>query len=113
MPTYLLISALLDKLTDYLKIRGDQLKVDVLARLAKVLAYAIVFVLIGFLGIFFLIFAGFTFSIYLNEVLESTYLGYLIVTGIIFLKLVIIFLLLKTGKVQKWLEKLLINIIDE
>ncbi|MFT5570789.1 MAG: hypothetical protein ACI9RP_002847, partial [Cyclobacteriaceae bacterium] len=33
------INKLVDKLTEYLKVKGDQLKLDVLSQVARILAY--------------------------------------------------------------------------
>jgi hypothetical protein len=104
------ITSLIDKLTEYIKVKGEMLKLEIMSQVAKILSYAITFLVVALIMLFLVFFAGLTLAVYLNDVLSSAYLGYLIVSGIILFSLIIILLLLRSGKIQRWLESLLINI---
>lgn len=107
------ITTLIDKLEDYLKVKGEKLKLEIMGHTAKVLSYAITFILLGVIGLFFFLFIYLSLAVYLNHLLDSIYLGYLIISGFILLQIVIIMLLLKTGKIQKWLESMILNLGDD
>lgn len=104
------INRLIDKLTDYFKLKGEQLKLEVLSHVAKILAYVITFIVIGLIVAFLGLFAALTLAVFLNYLLDSVYLGYVIVSGLLLLLLIIFILLLKTGKIQLWLEAMIVKI---
>ena len=104
------IPKLLDKLQEYLKVKGDQLKLEVMGQTAKVLSYTIIFIFTGLIALFFGFFIGLAFAVYLNEVFDSQYLGYFIISGAILLILVVLLILLKTGKIQRWIEVVILKI---
>lgn len=104
---------ILDKITEYLQVRGEQLKLEIMVRLAKILSIVIVFLMLALMGFVFLIIAGIALSEYLNDVMSSQFWGYVIVSGFILLVIIIIGLLLKSGKIQSWLENVILKIGEE
>ena len=110
MSKILPINRLIDKLTDYIKLKGEQLKLEILSHVARVLAYAITFIIIGLIAAFLGLFAALTLAVYLNYLLDSVFLGYIIVSGLLLVLLLIFVLLLKTEKIQRWLEAMIIKI---
>ena len=110
MSKILPINRLIDKLTDYIKLKGEQLKLEILSHVARVLAYAITFIIIGLIAAFLGLFAALTLVVYLNYLLDSVFLGYIIVSGLLLVLLLIFVLLLKTEKIQRWLEAMIIKI---
>lgn len=107
-----LINNLLDKLSGYIQTKGEKIKLDVIAQVSKLLAHFVAFLMVGLVGFFFFIFGSITLGAFLNEVLESVYLGYLILTGFYFILLIIIVLLLKTSKIQNWMEAFFVNLSE-
>ena len=107
------ITQLIEKLEAYLRTKGEILKLEAMGHLARMFSYVIVFGVLGFVGSLLLLFLYITLAAYLNEVLSSVYLGYLILCGILLLKLVVISLLLRSGKLQKWIESLIIDTKDD
>lgn len=93
--------------------RGEQLKLEIMVRLAKILSIVIVFLMLALIGFVFMIIAGIALSEYLNDVMTSQFLGYIIVSGFILLVIIIIGLLLKSGKIQSWLENVILKIGEE
>ena len=98
------IDRIVSSITDYVKVKIDLVKVDLIQRLSGVAALLISFTIILVLLFFVLGFASITVANILNQALESLYLGYLIVTGFYFLLLVVVILLLKTGRIQAAIE---------
>ena len=110
MSKILPINRLIDKLTEYLKLKGEQLKLEILSHVARILAYVITFIIIGLIASFLGLFVALTLAVFLNHVLDSIYLGYVIVSGLLLILLIIFILLLKTEKIQRWLEAMIVKI---
>ncbi len=104
-----MLSGVINRLTEYVKLKAEQVKLEVMARMASVLSQVLVFSMIAFLGLFLIFFLSFALGSYLNEILDSQYLGHLIIAGAYFLVLVIIGLFAKTGKIQGWIETLILK----
>jgi uncharacterized BrkB/YihY/UPF0761 family membrane protein len=104
------INNLMDKLTEYIKLKGEQLKLEVLSHVARILAYVITFLIIGLVVSFLGLFAALTLAVILNHFLDSVYLGYVIVSGLLTIVLVILILLLRTEKIQRWLEAMIVKL---
>lgn len=108
-----MFSTVVDRITEYLKIKGQQIKLEIVSRSARLLSHVIVVGLLTVLGLFFLFFTSFGFSVLLNELFESAYLGYLIVAGVYFLVILLIAILGRAGVIQRWIETVIINAIDQ
>lgn len=99
-----MISDVLDNISEYIQIKGEKIKLQVMAKMASFLGAFIAFLMLLIVGVFFVVFLSIALAIYLNGVLESAYYGYLIVAGIYFIKLILLVALVRTRKFQKWLE---------
>ena len=100
------VERLLETVSEYVKVKFDLLKVDLIKRISGLAALIITFVTVFMLGLFLLGFASLTLGSFLNEMLTSAYLGYLIVTAFYVLLLFVVILFLKSGRLQSFLEKL-------
>ncbi len=107
-----LINKLLDKLTEYIRLKGEKIKLDIIAQMSKLLAHVLAFMFLGIIAFFLFVFLSLAAGAYLNELLQSEYYGYLIVAGVYLILLIAIFLLLRTNKIQNWLESVFINISE-
>lgn len=107
-----LINNIVDKLTEYFQVRIDKIKLDLIAQVSKLLAIFMALILIGIAGFFFFIFGSIALGAFLNAVLESVYLGYLILSGFYFLIMIIIFILIKTKIIQRWMEALFLSLSE-
>ncbi len=107
-----LINSAVDKLSDYIQIRVDKIKLDLIAQASKLLSNFMSLILIVIVGLFFFIFASVALGAFLNEVLESVYLGYLILSGFYFVLLIIIFILIKTKVIQRWMEAIFLSLSE-
>lgn len=88
----------------YLKMEVERVKTNMQVKIADIVTKVVIFAALGVVALFILIFGSITLGLYLNSVLESSFLGFLIVTG--FYVLVLILLLLVKDKdriVRSWL----------
>lgn len=77
----------------YVKTEVDKIKKMAKAQALEIIAKAVVFGAMGFVAFFLLVFASITLGLFLNSVLDSSFYGFLIVTGLYFLTLLAIYLL--------------------
>lgn len=103
------INNLLDKISEYIRLRGEKLKLDIITQVSRLLAHFVAFIFIAIIGLFFLVFLSVATSAYLNEALESTFLGYLIVAGFYLILLIAVWFLLRSNRIQNWLETIFIT----
>lgn len=107
-----MIQGIFDKIGSYLKIKVQQIKLDLIAHVSKLLSHVIALLLLSLFGFFLLFFLSFTLGVFLNEVLCSPYYGFLIVAGIYFILFFILALLAKSGRIQQWIENLIVKASD-
>ncbi len=107
------IGDIVEKITEYIQIKTELIKLKVIGHVSRVLSNVIAIALIGVIAFFFFFFLSFSLGSYLNSLLESEFLGHLIVAGFYLLLIIIIFLLVKTGKIQSWLENLILKIAEQ
>lgn len=76
----------------YVRMEVERIKANAQEKLTEVISKLVILVAIGLVALFVLIFLSVTVGLLLNDALDSSYLGFLIVTG--FYVLVLVFLLL-------------------
>ena len=76
-------NGLVDNLCKYVQTNIEIAKVEVQEKIEDIIKKAALIAILAIIGTLFLIFLLITLSSFLNEILESQYLGYLIVTGIL------------------------------
>lgn len=108
-----LATKLVDKISEFIRLKGEKIKLDIIAKVSKILALFVTFLVIFIFGVFFILFISFALSEYLNTVLESNFYGYLITSGIYLLMLVIVVLVFRSHKMQKWLENFFVSFGEE
>lgn len=79
---FLRLDNLMTHLTGYVEARIELLKVEIREEVAKVLASALVLIIVIFLALIFLLFLSVGLANYLNVVLESEHAGFWIVAGV-------------------------------
>jgi hypothetical protein len=107
------VGDIIEKITEYIQIKTELIKLKLVGYISRVLANVLAFVFIAIIAFFFIFFLSFSLGSYLNTYFESEYLGHLVVTGFYLLLIIIIFLLAKTGKIQSWLENLILKIAEQ
>ena len=85
----------------YLKIEIERVKDNVQAKISDIVTKIVVFAAMGIVGLFILVFGSITLGLYLNQVLESHFLGFLIVTGFYVLILIVLLLISDKEKIAR------------
>jgi len=98
------VTELIDTISEYLKIKLELIKLNMIEEISEILSRVIALFLISTVTMFFLAFGSITLAAFLNSVWESTYLGYLAVTGIYLLVLLFFVYLLRSGKLKEAIE---------
>ena len=104
-----MIAGLIERIKEYIKLKIEQIKLEMVGHVARLMSQVIVLFLLVILGLFTLLFLSFALGALLNELLESNYLGFLIIAGIYLIAVLILASLSKSGKVQGWIESAIIN----
>lgn len=94
------LDSLIHTIIDYIETRIDLVKADAKDNLLKAMRAAVIYGSIAVLGLFFVFFLSFTIAVVLNAVLNSTFWGFVIVTGLYLIVLVTLFLLRNSEKVK-------------
>lgn len=79
---FLRLDNLMENLTGYVEARIELLKIEIKEDIAKVLAKAIMILIVVFLAFIFLLFLSIGFAHYLNNYFDKAQIGYWIVAGI-------------------------------
>ncbi|GAB4232038.1 MAG: hypothetical protein Tsb0034_04670 [Ekhidna sp.] len=107
------IGKILTNITEYIEIKTEQIKLRLIGKIAKLFSGLISLTVIFGLGMFFLLFFSFASANLINHHLDSVHLGYWIVGSFYFLMMAIVFLLVKTKRLQGWLEDLIVKLSEK
>ena len=100
----------IDNIVEFIEIKVERIKLRIIARVARMLSGVIALSMLGLFSMYFLFFLSFSFAEMINIGLDSTYLGYLIIAGVYLLIILLIIFLVKTQKLQKWIEALIVKL---
>jgi uncharacterized membrane protein (DUF485 family) len=101
---FLNVDGVIDSALDYLKVKAEILKLDILERLSGLAALLISFLVVFIVFMFFIAFLSLTVGNALNEALDSSYWGYAMITFLYFLFLLITIYVLKSGIMKRAIE---------
>ncbi|MEO9965173.1 MAG: phage holin family protein [Reichenbachiella sp.] len=108
------ISKLKETITDYIRVRIELFKLDLTEHLSNVLAQMIAYIIILIISGLVVTFLSIALANFLNAYFEGDSIGYLIVAGLYFVLLLIVYYLLRSGKLKAFFEsKLMDNISDQ
>ncbi len=107
------VGDIVEKITEYIQIKTELIKLKVIGYVSKIVATVLGLAFISVIAFLFVFFLSLGLGSYMNSLLESEFLGHLIVAGFYLLLIIIIFLLVKTGKVKSWLENLILKIAEQ
>lgn len=85
----------------YIKAEIDKVVSDIKAKMQELLPKIVLSVLAGVFGLFLLVFASLTLALFLNDVLDSPFYGFLIVTGLYLLIVLFLVLALRNESLQR------------
>jgi len=107
------VGDIIEKITEYIHIKTELIKLRVIEFVSRILANVLALLFIGAIAFFFFFFLSLSLGFYLNVLMESEFLGHLIVSGLYLLLIIVIFLLVKTGRIRTWLENLILNMAEK
>lgn len=85
----------------YIKAEIDKITGNIEEKVQEILPKVILLVLMGLLGLFLLVFASLTLALFLNDVLDSPFYGFLIVTGLYLLGVLFLVLIRSNDSLQR------------
>tara|TARA_E500000331_G_scaffold301306_1_gene302651 strand:- start:186 stop:521 length:336 start_codon:yes stop_codon:yes gene_type:complete len=103
------VNSLIDKIISLIKVKGDQVKLEVISKFSTFLAGSILFLTLVILSLLMLIFLALGIAVIFNEFLMSAYWGYFIASAFFFLMIIMVVWMIRSGKIQNWLEEAIIE----
>ncbi|MBC6401571.1 MAG: phage holin family protein [Ekhidna sp.] len=97
---------------EYVEVKFERLKLKTISKVAKVASILISLGLLLIIIFFVVFFLSFGLASLLNDILESSYLGFLIVSGFYIVFILIVFILFRRKIIQNFFESLLIKLIE-
>lgn len=91
----------------------DNWRMDIYKKLSDVLSSIILIIIISFVFLMMLLFLGFGLSFYLNIILDSSYLGFLIVGGLFMIGAWVMSLTIRTGYFQHKLYTIIMRVLEK
>jgi len=105
--------AIVDTVQSLFQSKIENIKMDFYKKLSDVLASIVLIIIISFVGLLMLLFLGFGLSFYLNLILDSSYLGFLIVGGLFCVFAWIMSFTIRSGYMQKKLYETMLKILEK
>ncbi|WP_420576112.1 phage holin family protein [Ekhidna sp.] len=100
----------IDNIVEFIEVKTEQIKLRIIARVARMLSGVLALSMLAILTFFFLFFLSFAFAEMINAALDHTYYGYLIIASVYFLIIILVVILVKSRKLQKWIELLIVKL---
>lgn len=107
------ISKLKETFTEYIRVKFELFKLDLTEQLSHVLAQMIAYLVILVMSTLVVTFLSIALAHFLNSYFQHSAIGYLIVAGIYLLLLLLVFYLLKSGKLKAFFESKLAQSISK
>lgn len=85
----------------YIKAEIDKITTNAKAQALDLMPKIVLFALLGLLGLFLLTFGSITLALFLNSVLDSSFYGFLIVTGLYLIGVVFLVLIRNNDRLQR------------
>ena len=99
------IDKLIEAISSFLKERFDVMKVDIIDKISSIIAKLISFIILFLVLLFFIGFTSISIGSYLNIILDSSYLGYCIVSIFYLIAFIGLYIYSKSGKLKKLVEE--------
>ena len=107
------ITELFNNIVEFFEIKVQELKLKTIQTTSQVLAILILIITISSLAFLFVLFSSFALGTLFNELLDSQYLGFLIVAGIYLLLIITIVILFQRNIINKWLQSLILKSLNK
>lgn len=100
----------IDNIVEFVKVKAEQIKLRIIARMARMLSGVIALSISALFGMFFLFFISFAFAEMINQALNSKFYGFLIIAAAYLLIIIVMVVLVKSRRMQRWIEQLIIKL---
>jgi len=107
------LDKLIQSASNYLEARIELIKIELREEFASFLVKAVLVLMVMLLTTFMILFMGFGAALWINDWLDSSYAGFLIVGGVILIKIIFIFLLKFTRSGNRFLQKIVGFLVEE
>jgi|SRR5690554_5770471 len=98
------ISEIVNTIKDLISVRLEMIQEGIRQRISSFIIRFIILFCMGIIGLFILLFASLSLAFYLSELNQSVYMGFIYVTGIYILILLILYLIRNSLKVRSSLQ---------
>ena len=95
-------------LISYIEVRSELIKIQIKEQIVQIISQLVLMFIFLLFGFLIITIASFAISFYLNEILDSSYIGFVILSGIYILLFIILFLIRK-----KIIRNIVLNAISE
>lgn len=112
MAKFLNVDRVIDSALDYLKVKTDILKLDILERLSGLAALLISYTVVFIVFMFFMAFLSLTIGNVLNDAFDSSFWGYAIISFLYFIFLLVTIYILRSGVLKKIIESTVAKSLD-
>lgn len=96
---------IIENLKAYIETKIELLKLEAQEKLAQILTVILLLMCISFLGMLSFIFLNLALGGFINELLNSQYLGFLIVGGFYFLLMLLLSFNISKGRIHKFIKR--------
>ncbi len=103
------ITGIIDKISELLKIKFEQLKLEAQGQMAYAISRVIGFVVVFALASLSILFLAIGLAFFLNSLVGNTYGGFFIMGGALALVTILIFLFAKSGRLASALEEAILK----
>ncbi len=100
---------ILDKAMDYFKVQRQQIRLQLIGLIAKILSHLLGYIVMTIMVGLVIFFSGLGFGFYLNELLDSDYLGFFIVAVFFLIITIVVIVLSRSQIIQGWMEEAILN----
>lgn len=98
------ISEIVNTIKDLISVRLEMIQEGVRQRISSFIIRSVILIGMGIIGLFILLFASLSLAFYLSELNQSVYMGFIYVTGIYILILLILYLIRNSLKFRSSLQ---------
>jgi hypothetical protein len=107
------VDTLIENIKHYIENRIELVKLDIQQAAAKGISAGIFYGSLFFLGLFFFMFLNISLGLIINEAMDSSYMGFVIVTIIYLVLIILLFVLKKSMNLDLKAEKMAAKMFEK
>ena len=106
------VSEFIQNISDFIEVKTERIKLRLISKVATASSVALSISLFAIAIFFVVFFLSFGLAYLINDALNSSYLGFLILAGFHCIVITIVFILFKRKIIQSFFESLLIKLME-